>query len=161
MIHFPPPPPGGFIAFGESKGVSGSVNLQLVLYLFARGIQGFIQSAVKRGYLPDTLSWTTPFGFRIWAGVSLAMALYLTDYEGELLSPSFLSTMRYLYQKSDSGALFLHENSPFLPFIVTVSMALLLGWIKPEVFGLDALLSRFIDPWWPAASSSSSSAVTK
>lgn len=27
---------GGFIAFGDSHGVSGSVNMQLVLYLFAR-----------------------------------------------------------------------------------------------------------------------------
>ncbi len=27
---------GGFTAFGESKGISGAVNLQIVLYLFSR-----------------------------------------------------------------------------------------------------------------------------
>ena len=81
------------------------------------------------------------------------MALYLTDYESEHLSPSFVSTMRYLYKASDSGPLFQFENSPFLPFIATVTLSLLLGYMNPSIFGLDALLARFIDPWFPASSS--------
>eukprot|EP01133_Synstelium_polycarpum_P005630 gene5630-6496_t len=62
---------GGYAAFGDSKGVSGSVNNQIVLYLFARALIGLIQSAVKRKIIPETLSTTTPGGFRIFAGVTL------------------------------------------------------------------------------------------
>lgn len=47
---------GGCAAFGDSNGVSGSVNNQIVLYLFARSIQGVIQSAVNRGMLPSNAS---------------------------------------------------------------------------------------------------------
>ena len=128
----------------------------LTLLLPPSGIQGFIQSAVKRGMLPAQLSWSTPIGFRVWAGVSLAMALYLTDYEAELLSPSFLATMRYLYRASDTGPLLQHADAPFLPFIATVALALALGVWRPSIFGLDALLTRFIDPWFPASSAKSS-----
>lgn len=61
--------------------------------------------------------------------------------------------MRYLYKSSDSGSLFQFVDSPFLPFIATVALSLLLGYMNPSIFGLDALLTRFIDPWFPASSS--------
>lgn len=80
------------------------------------------------------------------------MALYLTEYEPEQLSSSFLATMRYLYHRSDAGPLFVYEASSFLPFIVTVTLSLLLGYWQPQLFSLDALMARFIDPWFPASS---------
>eukprot|EP00005_Dracoamoeba_jomungandri_P005941 CAMPEP_0174259810 /NCGR_PEP_ID=MMETSP0439-20130205/8592_1 /TAXON_ID=0 /ORGANISM="Stereomyxa ramosa, Strain Chinc5" /LENGTH=180 /DNA_ID=CAMNT_0015343861 /DNA_START=64 /DNA_END=607 /DNA_ORIENTATION=+ len=70
---------GGFTAFGESKGLSGSVNMQIVLYLFARGIFGSMAGFASKGYLPQQLNPKTPLGFRIFAGFSLALILYLTD----------------------------------------------------------------------------------
>ncbi|GAM19501.1 hypothetical protein SAMD00019534_026760 [Acytostelium subglobosum LB1] len=116
---------GGYYAFGDSKSTSGSVNNQIVLYLFARALIGFIQSGVKRKIIPETLSTTTPQGFRIFAGVTLAMILYLTEYEPDTLNPSFMSTMTYLYHKSDSGPMLPADDKKFSPIILVVLVSLL------------------------------------
>ncbi|EFA83827.1 transmembrane protein [Heterostelium album PN500] len=111
---------GGYYAFGESKGTSGSVNNQIVLYLFARALIGFIQSGVKRKIIPESLSTTTPTGFRIFAGVTLALILYLTEYEPDTLNSSFMGTMTYLYHKSDSGPMLHNDDKKFSPIIFVV-----------------------------------------
>jgi peroxisomal membrane protein 4 len=71
---------GGYHAFGESKGMSGTVNTQLVLYLLARAVQGTVQKGVQQKLLPSYLDWGNPTGFRVWAGITLALALYHTEY---------------------------------------------------------------------------------
>eukprot|EP01112_Ceratiomyxa_fruticulosa_P018897 TRINITY_DN610_c0_g1_i1.p1 TRINITY_DN610_c0_g1~~TRINITY_DN610_c0_g1_i1.p1 ORF type:complete len:244 (-),score=11.64 TRINITY_DN610_c0_g1_i1:60-791(-) len=123
---------GGFFAFGENKGVSGSVNTQIVLYLFARGMQGLIQSFVKRKMLPSRVSTATSFGFRNFAGIVLALALYLTEHEPDTLSSGFMSTMTYLYHKSDSGPVVGPEDRNFLPFFALVIISLF-GYVYPVV----------------------------
>eukprot|EP01132_Coremiostelium_polycephalum_P007901 gene7901-9721_t len=115
---------GGYFAFGDSKSTSGSVNNQIVLYLFARSLIGFIQSMVKRKIIPETLSTTTPKGFRIFAGVTLAMILYLTEYEPDTLNTSFMGTMTYLYHKSDSGPLLPKEDQKFTPIIFIIILSI-------------------------------------
>jgi peroxisomal membrane protein 4 len=53
---------GGYWAFGDNKDISGSVNNQIVLYLFARGIQGALISGVKRGIIPQSMDISKPHG---------------------------------------------------------------------------------------------------
>jgi len=53
---------GGYWAFGDSKDIGGSVNNQIVLYLFARGIQGALISGVKRGIIPESMDISKPRG---------------------------------------------------------------------------------------------------
>ncbi|KAF2078297.1 hypothetical protein CYY_000389 [Polysphondylium violaceum] len=131
---------GGYIAFGESKSTSGSVNNQIVLYLFARALIGFIQGFVKRKIIPENLSTTHPQGFKIFAGVTLAMILYLTEYEPETLNPAFMSTMTTLYHKSDSGPLMEKADQKFLPVIMIILISLL-GSVFPA-FSLESILTK-------------------
>jgi len=133
---------GGYTAFGESKGVSGSVNNQLVLYLFARSVTGLIQSAVNRSVVPSYTSIQTPQGFRVFAGITLALALYLTEYEPETLSSGFMSTMKFLYHKSDHPApLVGKDERKFAPIIALITVSLL-GFVGVESLSLENILSR-------------------
>jgi peroxisomal membrane protein 4 len=132
---------GGFTAFGESRGLSGSVNNQIVLYLFARGLYGSIVSMVRRGYLPSILDVRSPFGFRVLAGFSLALILYLTEYEPDTLSPSFISTMNFLYYDSETKDQLLPEKR-FVPFLIVVTLSLL-GFFIPSL-SLENILTKFL-----------------
>ncbi|KYQ88219.1 transmembrane protein [Tieghemostelium lacteum] len=134
---------GGYYAFGDSKSTSGSVNNQIVLYLFARAIIGIIQGLVKRKVIPSDLSTTTPKGFRIFAGITLALILYLTEYEPEVLNNSFMSTMTYLYHQSDSGSLLEKNDQKFSPIILVIIFSLL-GSLYPQ-FSLDSILKNIFD----------------
>ncbi|KAN0007325.1 hypothetical protein ACTFIU_000524 [Dictyostelium citrinum] len=132
---------GGYYAFGESKSVSGSVNNQIVLYLFARALIGIIQGMVKRNIIPKSLSTTTPKGFRIFAAVTLALILYLTEYEPENLNASFMGTMTVLYHKSDSGPMIEKGDHKFgIPMIIIILS--LFGGIFPKL-SLDSMFSYF------------------
>jgi len=135
---------GGYTAFGDSKGISGSVNNQLVLYLFARSITGLIQSAVNRELIPSNASTQSPQGFRVFAGITLAMALYLTEYEPETLSTGFMSTMKFLYHKSDHPAPLIGKaERNFAPIIALTTLSLL-GFLGFESLSLESLLTRFL-----------------
>ena len=131
---------GGYIGFGESKGVSGAVNNQIVLYLFARGIEGMARSFVKRGILPQSLDIKSPGGFRIFAGFSLALILYMTDYEADMLRTGFMSTMNNLDYESNSGRLAPPTN--FTPIVLIVLVSLFSRALP--ALTLDNMLS-FID----------------
>ena len=131
---------GGYYAFGDSAGVSGGVNNQIVLYLFARGIEGISQSFVRRGWLPSLLNLRSPKGFRLFAAFSLALALYLTEYEPETLRPGFMSTMNFLYYDSDKP----NNSIPlqFSPFFV-VSLISLLGVFYPKL-SMENILANIL-----------------
>merc|ERR1712188_146112 len=97
---------GGFWAFGDSEGVSGAVNNQIVLYLFARGIEGQLRGLVHlHKWLPESCDFHSPIGFRVFAGFSLALILYMTDYENSVLRSSFNKVMHNLYYESNAGPL--------------------------------------------------------
>jgi len=128
---------GGWYSFGESRGVSGAVNQQIVLYLFARGLEGLVLSAVNRKYLPPVLDIRKPTGFRLLAAFSLACILYLTEYEPETLRPSFMTVMTNLYHESNAGALMPSLN--FLPIVAVVVLTMVGEYISPK-FGLDNVL---------------------
>jgi len=134
---------GGYTAFGESKGVSGGVNNQLVLYLFSRSFQALLQSGVNRGILPSFASAQTSTGFRLFAGITLALTLYFTEHEPETLGTSFMSTMHYLYHKSDSGPLVAKGDRRFLPLIFLVVLSLA-GYLGFEKLSLDSILAHLL-----------------
>eukprot|EP01111_Echinosteliopsis_oligospora_P011160 TRINITY_DN3614_c0_g1_i1.p1 TRINITY_DN3614_c0_g1~~TRINITY_DN3614_c0_g1_i1.p1 ORF type:complete len:240 (-),score=41.18 TRINITY_DN3614_c0_g1_i1:49-768(-) len=135
---------GGCVAFGDNNGVSGSVNNQIVLYLFARSVQGFIQSSVHRGILPEKFGVMAPTGFRIFAGVTLAMALYLTEHESDTLSSSFMSTMNFLYHKSDESLPLIGKpEKNFAPIIFLVACSLL-GYFGLDSFSLENIIYKFL-----------------
>jgi len=135
---------GGFFAFGDSKGLSGSVNNQIVLYLFARGMMGLMLSAVKRGYVAKggPLDVKSRIGFRVLAGFSLALILYLTEYEPDTLRKSFMSTMNFLYYDSEGSNQPLLPPNQFIPFVIVVTMSCL-SVIWPS-FTLETLLNKLI-----------------
>ncbi|KAG2385770.1 hypothetical protein C9374_002919 [Naegleria lovaniensis] len=122
---------GGYVAFGESKGISGAVNNQIVLYLFARGIDGGLRALATNGYIPEWMDITTPVGFRLFAGFSLALILYLTDYQPSSLRSGFMTTMEHLYHESNKGTLRTEVN--FAPFVTVVTLCLLLGYWFPQL----------------------------
>jgi len=133
---------GGYWAFGDSKGVSGQVNNQIVLYLFARGIQGIIITGAKNGIVPQALDVSTPRGFRFLAAFSLALILYLTEYHPNSLNKSFVSTMDYLYYQSDSGSILPKGDLKFLPFLLLGTISLLFPF--KEYLGLEQILEALL-----------------
>eukprot|EP01095_Lingulamoeba_sp_RSL-Kostka_P005667 TRINITY_DN170_c1_g3_i1.p1 TRINITY_DN170_c1_g3~~TRINITY_DN170_c1_g3_i1.p1 ORF type:complete len:242 (+),score=73.66 TRINITY_DN170_c1_g3_i1:179-904(+) len=128
---------GGYYAFGESKGISGAVNNQIVLYLFARGMIGLLQSGVERGIIPQQLNPRKPQGFRYLAAFSLALILYLTDYEENNLRRGFMLTMNNLYYESNSGTLIPPKNHAFIVAVVLISI---FGYVYAPLH-LDNILS--------------------
>eukprot|EP01114_Cavostelium_apophysatum_P007140 TRINITY_DN1890_c0_g1_i1.p1 TRINITY_DN1890_c0_g1~~TRINITY_DN1890_c0_g1_i1.p1 ORF type:complete len:241 (-),score=37.55 TRINITY_DN1890_c0_g1_i1:18-740(-) len=133
---------GGYWAFGDSKGLSGSVNNQIVLYLFARGLQGALISGVKRGIIPKSFDISGGPGFRVLAGFSLALILYLTEYEPDTLSSGFVKTMDYIYHESDSGPMLHPDDQKFLPVLFVAALSLLYP-LFPNL-GVEQLLLPFL-----------------
>jgi hypothetical protein len=60
---------------------------------------------------------SSPFGFRVLAGFSLALILYLTEYQPDMLKPGFMSTMTNLYHESNGGALMPPDLQRFSPAV--------------------------------------------
>ena len=132
---------GGAIAFGDSSGISGAVNNQIVLYLFARGVEGALKSMVNRGYLPKQLDVRSPTGFRLFAAFSLALILYLTEYEPETLKSGFMVTMDELYYDSNVGPV-TPPSKRFAVLVAVLTVSLLLGAFFPQL-RLENLFSWF------------------
>mmetsp|Transcript_8063 Transcript_8063/g.24989 ORF Transcript_8063/g.24989 Transcript_8063/m.24989 type:complete len:242 (-) Transcript_8063:179-904(-) len=133
---------GGYYGFGDSSGVRGAVNKQVVLYLFARGLHGLMLSAVNRGLLSPSADVTKPMGFRVLAGFSLALILYLTEHEPETLQPSFMRTMTNLYHESDSPPNLPETN--YIPLVLFTFTTLFVGTFYPPL-SMENLLSKLID----------------
>jgi hypothetical protein len=70
-----------------------------------------MRSAVNRGMLSPSADVTKPVGFRVLAGFSLALILYLTEHEPETLQPSFMRTMTNLYHESGRYTLLRSHSS--------------------------------------------------
>eukprot|EP00010_Vexillifera_abyssalis_P007354 CAMPEP_0201548622 /NCGR_PEP_ID=MMETSP0173_2-20130828/5160_1 /ASSEMBLY_ACC=CAM_ASM_000268 /TAXON_ID=218659 /ORGANISM="Vexillifera sp., Strain DIVA3 564/2" /LENGTH=193 /DNA_ID=CAMNT_0047958059 /DNA_START=518 /DNA_END=1099 /DNA_ORIENTATION=+ len=121
---------GGYYGFGDSKGIRGSVNFQIVLYLFSRGIAGTIKGLADDGVIPAQCDITRPPAFRYFAGFSLALILYLTEHRPDTLRPSFIKTMKFLYHDSDKP-----PNAPPLRYalpVIIVFISLFIGtFYKP------------------------------
>lgn len=99
-------------------------------------------SGAKRGIIPPSLDVSKPQGFRYLAAFSLALILYLTEYEPDTLSKGFVSTMDYLYQESDKGPMLPRDDMKWLPFIVMGTISLLYP-IYPKL-GLEQMLNKLL-----------------
>jgi len=133
---------GGYWAFGDNQGVSGSVNNQIVLYLFARGLQGLMITAAERKMVPPSLDVRTPRGFRMLAAFSLALILYLTEYKPWALNKGFVATMDYLYYQSDGGSLLAREDYKFIPCLMIGIISLLYPF--KQNLGVEQLLQNLL-----------------
>jgi len=133
---------GGYWAFGDNQGVSGAVNNQIVLYLFARGLQGLMITAAESGVVPPLLDVRTGRGFRMLAGFSLALILWLTEYKPWALNKGFVATMDYLYYQSDSGSLLASQDYRFIPCLLIGIISLLYPFKKN--LGVEQLLESII-----------------
>lgn len=133
---------GGYTAFGESKGISGAVNMQIVLYLFVRAVYAFIKDGAQRLQVRPALDVSTPSGFRTFAGISLALILYLTEHRPELLQRGFMSTMNYLYYDSDVSTASKLPPPRFLVFYFII-MCSLVSRAYPKL-SLDNILNKVV-----------------
>ena len=134
---------GGYVGFGDSDGVRGSVNFQIVLYLLSRGVVGFLKGKVADGALPQACDVSKGRSFRLLAAFSLALILYLTEHRPETLQTGFMSTMTFIYHHADSP-----PNLPPLRFalpVLLVFAALFLGRISPARFELEAITAALVD----------------
>lgn len=122
---------GGWTSFGTSGGVSGAVNEQITLYLFARGLEGLIRLGVMKGALPPAMDIRKPLGFKMLAAFSLALILYLTEYQPETLRPSFMGIMRNLYHESNAGPLL--PSVQFMPVVGLVLFSMVGGLFSSKL----------------------------
>jgi len=119
------------------------VNNQIVLYLFARGIESALLILVDKGILPEWAHIQKGTGFRCFAGFSLALILYMTDYQNHLLRKGFQDVMHNLYYESNERNSALLPPSNFAPFVLLIFVSYLSTWI-PAV-DLDNVLSSVVD----------------
>lgn len=72
--------------------------------------------------LLTTFGHRTEFGFRCFAGFSLALILYMTEYHPNHLQKGFMSTMTNLYYESNSGSFLPPDLMRFSPVIGYVTL---------------------------------------
>eukprot|EP00761_Pharyngomonas_kirbyi_P002799 gb/GECH01002803.1/.p1 GENE.gb/GECH01002803.1/~~gb/GECH01002803.1/.p1 ORF type:complete len:252 (+),score=37.77 gb/GECH01002803.1/:1-756(+) len=145
---------GGAVAFGDTGGISGFVNKQLVLYLLARAVHGLTASAATHlaasSPAPSTstsavekwLDPRNPNGFRIFAGLTLALTLTLTEYRSDLLSGSFMRTMTFLYHDSEKPTSVIPAKQ-WIPIMVSLAACVAGGAMHPEL-SLERLISYLV-----------------
>jgi len=97
---------GGWFAFGASTGVSGAVNQQINLYLFARGVEGLLRALCRRfaGSIPEFMDMRKPLGFRVLTASTIAVSMCMMDYEPSSLREGLVQAMRSIYHESNSGS---------------------------------------------------------
>jgi peroxisomal membrane protein 4 len=132
---------GGWTSFGYIGGIAGATSEQITLYLFARGLEGLIRLGVKKSILPGVMDIRKPIGFKMLAAFSLAVILYLTEYQPDLLRPSFMGVMKNLYHESNSGPLSVPMG--FAP-VVAVAMTTMLGGVFTPTLGLESVLNAVL-----------------
>lgn len=92
--------------------------------------------------LKKTLSFDrSPFGFRVLAGFSLALILYLTEYQPDMLKPGFMSTMTNLYHESNAGQMLPPDLVRFSPAFALVAFTLI-GNLFSSDLSLESVLSK-------------------
>ncbi|KIW56756.1 hypothetical protein PV05_05391 [Exophiala xenobiotica] len=105
---------GGYTVFGRAK--QGSVNQQIVIYVFARVILALARLSIE----PPSMTSTTPTptlwtqrlspetkamvqrnAWPLFASFSWAFVMYIFRWQPESIQPSLRSSMKYIYVNSD------------------------------------------------------------
>ncbi|KIH91258.1 peroxisomal membrane protein 4 [Sporothrix brasiliensis 5110] len=101
---------GGYIVFGGRSKRSGkisSINMQIVIYVFARVVLALAKLAVKPGVglplvsqppLSQTISY---YAWPAFAAGSWAMVMHLFRYHDAEIQSSLRNSMSYIYVQSD------------------------------------------------------------
>ncbi|KAF7504352.1 hypothetical protein GJ744_002409 [Endocarpon pusillum] len=106
---------GGYTVFGRGK--QGSVNQQIVIYVFARVMLALAKLSIQprrtRASSSPTLSLKHPFLSRaarekiqsgawpVFASLSWALVMYIFRWYPDTIQPSLRSSMKYIYVNSD------------------------------------------------------------
>lgn len=133
---------GGWVAFGSSTGISGAVNQQINLYLFARAVEGAIKALTQKyeQYVPEWLDIRKPMGFRIFTSVTIAVSMYLMDYQPRALREGLTQAMHSIYWQADSGSTTVPWN--FVPLVLATVVALVGPRVSPKL-SVEHLCSLF------------------
>ncbi|KIX98846.1 uncharacterized protein Z520_05307 [Fonsecaea multimorphosa CBS 102226] len=105
---------GGYVVFGRGK--QGSVNQQIVIYVFARVILALARLSIEppsaTSTTPTPTLWTQRLSpevkakiqnnaWPVFASLSWAFVMYIFRWQPESIQPSLRSSMKYIYVNSD------------------------------------------------------------
>ncbi|EXJ74073.1 uncharacterized protein A1O5_02367 [Cladophialophora psammophila CBS 110553] len=105
---------GGYVVFGRGK--QGSVNQQIVIYVFARVILALARLSIEppsaTSATPTPTLWTQRLSpelkakiqnnaWPVFASLSWAFVMYIFRWQPESIQPSLRSSMKYIYVNSD------------------------------------------------------------
>ncbi|EHY53907.1 hypothetical protein HRR83_004549 [Exophiala dermatitidis] len=105
---------GGYAVFGRAK--PGSVNQQIVIYVFARVILALARLSIEPPSMtsstPTPTLWTQRLppstrekirqnAWPVFASLSWAMVMYIFRWQPESIQSSLRSSMKYIYVNSD------------------------------------------------------------
>jgi len=90
---------GGYLVFG--RGDQGTVNQQIVIYVFARVVLALAKLSVEKGVIKDPRGKVKGNSWGVFAAVSWGFVMWLFRWEAGSLQGSLRSSMEYLY--IDSG----------------------------------------------------------
>ncbi|PUU82202.1 Tim17/Tim22/Tim23/Pmp24 family-domain-containing protein [Tuber borchii] len=90
---------GGYLVFG--RGDQGTVNQQIVIYVFARVVLALAKLSVEKGVIKDPRGRVKGNSWGVFAAVSWGLVMWLFRWEAGSLQGSLRSSMEYLY--IDSG----------------------------------------------------------
>lgn len=109
---------GGYLVFGRPS--APSLNQQIVLYVFSRVIMGFGNLAIKKVFLPMWRQQQMNSGFiggpsaqgratsfrnatwAVFASVCWGLIMYLFRTDPDVIQPSMLHSLKYLYIDSET-----------------------------------------------------------
>ncbi|CUS08610.1 unnamed protein product [Tuber aestivum] len=90
---------GGYLVFG--RGDQGTVNQQIVIYVFARVALALAKLSLDKGVIKDPQGKVRGNSWGVFAAVSWGLVMWLFRWEEGSLQGSLRSSMEYLY--IDSG----------------------------------------------------------
>ncbi|KIW23105.1 uncharacterized protein PV07_11331 [Cladophialophora immunda] len=105
---------GGYVVFGRGK--QGSVEQQIVIYVFARVILALARLSIEppsaTSTTPTPTFWTQRLSpevkakiqnnaWPVFASLSWAFVMYIFRWQPESIQPSLRSSMKYIYVNSD------------------------------------------------------------
>ena len=91
---------GGYLVFG--RGDQGTVNQQIVIYVFARVVLALAKLSVEKGVIKDPRGKVRGNSWGVFAAVSWGLVMWLFRWEAGSLQGSLRSSMEYLYGSSFS-----------------------------------------------------------
>ncbi|KAF8542967.1 Tim17/Tim22/Tim23/Pmp24 family-domain-containing protein, partial [Trichophaea hybrida] len=90
---------GGYLVFGRGK--QGSVNQQIVMYVFARVVLGVAKLSVENGVVEDAEGRWRRNAYPVYASLSWAMVMWLFRWHPETVQSSLRNSMVYLYTNAE------------------------------------------------------------